>query len=71
MASSTQETSILLGLRPDTIPSAAIDDFLHADGTGKAHENVAIGMGGSGRRKKKGKGEKAMQDHGMEIHSYV
>lgn len=50
-----QEASILLGLRPDTIPSTAVDTSLNlAADPNVQDEGFAIGVAG-GRARKKGK----------------
>lgn len=57
-----QEASILLGLRPDTNPSTAVDTSLNLVGDpnieGGGEEGFAIGVGGGGRSRKKKKGRK-------------
>ncbi|ORX38443.1 hypothetical protein BD324DRAFT_620889 [Kockovaella imperatae] len=63
-ALSAHEASILLGLRPDTNPSAAVEPgMVLLDGIGKNpgedREQVTIGMGGGTARKKKGKKNQA------------
>ena len=60
-ALSAHEASILLGLRAHTNPSSAVepasdpvDGAIHDQGEGE-DDQVIIGMGGGGARKKKGK----------------
>ena len=62
-ALSAHEASILLGLRADTNPSAAVEPGEQIDAAPDVaadQEQVTIGMGGGGSRKRKGKkGKKA------------
>lgn len=60
-ALSTQEASILLGLRVDTNPSTAVDESLNLPTDENAvpveeEGDVIIGLGGGGARRKKGRG---------------
>lgn len=52
-ALSTQEASILLGLRPNTEPSALVEDPNYGGGLGKEDDQeIVIGLGGGGPRRK-------------------
>ena len=66
-ALSSQEASILLGLRPDTAPSAAVDTSLNLAGdqaaiTQNADGETTLGLGGGGGRKRGKKSKKKVEE---------
>jgi len=68
---SAQEAAILLGLRPATLPSSAVDDSLNVPPEdvaleGGADGEVIIGLGGGGSRKSR-KGRKGRKEKVEEV----
>ena len=62
---SAQQASILLGLRPETLPSSAVGGGMDTtdpsgleDETGEGEVTIGLGGGSRGRKGKKGKKEK-------------
>lgn len=74
-ALSAQETSLILGLRPDTLPSAGVDQTLnlpgdtsgisHAAGAGDDEGAMVLGLGGGGGTG--GRGDKRRKKKGKKV----